>query len=317
VENNEVARHLEEVAALLQMQGANPFRVGAYRQAADRLRALHRPLTEIVATEGVSGLERLPGIGGSLARSIEHLAKTGRLPLLDRLRGDSRPERIFTTVADIGPKLARRIHDQLGIESLADLECAAHDGRLAKVSGMGEKRIRAVRESVAGRFPRKGPSPYSPASCDTSPEPPVAELLDVDRQYRRLAQADRLPRIAPRRFNPGRRAWLPILHTRRGRRNYTVLYSNTARAHELGAIRDWVVIFLEGGESQSQWTAITARYGRLRSRRIIRGRESECGEYYEQETAGTPHEKRSQGALFDAGHLTNADAGSALRPTPQ
>jgi hypothetical protein len=118
--------------------------------------------------------------------------------------------------------------------------------------------------------------------------------------------------VAPRRFNPTRQAWLPILHTHRGHRNYTALYSNTARAHELGATRDWVVIFLEDGESQSQWTVITARYGRLRRRRIIRGRESECAKYYELEIPAAAHDKLSQGALFDSGFHADAGAGSAL-----
>ena len=65
-------------------------------------------------------------------------------------------------------------------------------------------------------------------------EPPVAELLDVDRAYRTAAAAGELRRIAPRRMNPEAEAWLPVLHTERGSRHYTVLFSNTPRAHRLG-----------------------------------------------------------------------------------
>ena len=140
----------------------------------------------------------------------------------------------------------------------------------------------------------------------------MAELLDVDRQYRQLAEADRLPRTVPLRFNPTRQAWLPILHAQRGRRHYTALFSNTARAHELGATRDWVVIILEDQHARAQWTVITAGYGKLRDRRIVRGRERECGEYYEREGARATRQQESQLALFDVSPLGPPEAVSSL-----
>ena len=224
-----------------------------------------------------------PGIGRSLARAIQQLALTGELALLSQLRGDVVPERLFATVPGIGPELAARIHDQLGIESLADLEAAAYDGRIATVPGMGRKRILAVRESLAGRFRQRPRIPESRPPLRPEPqttEPSVAELLDIDEEYRYKAAADRLIRIAPRRFNPTREAWLPILHTHRGERHYTALYSNTARAHELGTTHDWVVIYRDDRHSDGQWTVVTAHLGSLKSRRIVRGREEECKDYY-------------------------------------
>ena len=89
-----------------------------------------------------------------------------------------------------------------------------------------------------------------------------------------------LRKIAPRRFNPGAEAWLPILHTHRGERHYTALYSNTARAHGLGKTRDWVVLYFDGGRGERQSTAITSERGPLRGKRIIRGREEECADLY-------------------------------------
>ena len=114
---------------------------------------------------------------------------------------------------------------------------------------------------------------------------PVEELLDVDEAYRRLAAKGRLPRIAPKRFNPTGDAWLPVLHTQRGNRHYTALFSNTARAHELGTTHDWVVIY-QDDEDHGRWTVITAQYGRLRGRRLVRGHEQQCAKYYE--TAAAP-----------------------------
>jgi hypothetical protein len=115
----------------------------------------------------------------------------------------------------------------------------------------------------------------------TDGEPPVAELLDVDREYRAAAEAGRLPRIAPRRFNPTGEAWLPILHTERGERHYTALYSNTALAHQLGRERDWVVIYFHSDHHpEVQRTVVTERGGHLAGERVVRGREAECASYY-------------------------------------
>jgi hypothetical protein len=273
--NEEVALDLDETAGLLEIQGANPFRVRSYRSAAELLRSLSRPVHEILREEGPPGLLRLPGIGESLARSIEQLAMTGRLGMLDRLRGEAGPEYLLSTVGGIGTKLAHRIHDELGIETLEGLELAAHDGRLARLPGFGPRRVSAVRETLAGRFRRRQRLPIVPAVPVARNMPSVHELLDIDREYREKAEAGLLRRIAPRRFNPTGEAWLPILHTQRGNRQYTALYSNTARAHELQMTDDWVVIFRDDDHGDGQWTAVTARYGPQRGQRVIRGREGE------------------------------------------
>jgi hypothetical protein len=275
-----VARHLDRIAELLEAQEANPFRVRAYRAAAETLRGLRRPVYDILETQGVAGLRRLPTIGESLARSIEQLLDTGKINLLEQLRGETGPERVFATVPGIGPTFAERIHEQLHIESLQELEAAAYDGRLAHVPGFGPRRVRAVRETLAGRL-RNRPRASEPAHPQpAASQPSVAELLDVDQEYRRKARANRLPRIAPRRFNPTRAAWLPVLHTQRGPMHYTALFSNTAHAHELGAIQDWVVIYRDDADGAGQWTVVTAHYGGLTGKRIVRGREAECERYY-------------------------------------
>jgi hypothetical protein len=187
-------------------------------------------------------------------------------------------ESLFATIAGIGPELAERIHEQLGIETLGELETAAYDGSLATVPGFGRKRIQAVREVLAGRSRLRPSSTWHPSP--PADEPPVEEVLNVDAEYRRKAAADRLMRIAPRRFNPTHAAWLPILHTSRGPRHYTALYSNTARAHELGMTHDWVVIYRDD-EADGRWTVITSQFSDLKGRRIIRGREPECRQFYQ------------------------------------
>src|SRR4029434_4346453 len=136
-------------ASLLEAQGANPFRVGAYRKAAGAVRAMAQPVREVLDARGLDGLLDLPGIGRSLARSIERLARAGRLGLLQRLRGATSNVRILTTVPTIGPIPAGRLHDELGIETLEDLDAALRDGRLARFPGFGAKRLVAVREALA------------------------------------------------------------------------------------------------------------------------------------------------------------------------
>lgn len=279
LDNTTIAERLEEIAELLEAQHANPFRVRAYRRAADVVTGLARPVHRILAEEGSSGLRELAGIGESLAAIIEKLSHSDRVELLERLRGSSEPADRLATVPGIGRDLGRRIHDVLGIEDLYELEIAAYDGRLERVPGFGPGRVRAVRESLAGRF-RRGPAMPESVRRRTTDQPSVHELLDLDREYREKVELDELPKIAPRRFNPEGERWLPILHTERGDRHYTVLFSNTARAHALSRTRDWVVIYRDDDDDHGQWTVITSRFGRLRGYRIIRGREAECRKAY-------------------------------------
>jgi DNA polymerase/3'-5' exonuclease PolX len=197
--NEEIARRLSEIADRLEAEHDNPYRIQSYRSAADTLRRLDRPAGAIVSEEGPKALQRLPGIGQGLARTIDQLVRTGELALLDELRNRDSPEGLLASVPGVGPKLARRIHEQLGVRTLEDLEAAAEDGRLAAVPGLGPRRLRGVRDSLAGRFARRRPrSPRPPVGEAV----PVSELLAVDETYRRRAAEGTLPRIAPRRFNP-------------------------------------------------------------------------------------------------------------------
>jgi putative hydrolase len=274
--NTAVAGRLDELARLLTDHGANPFRIAAYRRAAGALRELEQPVDDIVRGEGVGGLEAALGIGSSLAGAIHDLVMRGRLPLLDRLRGEADPVATLASVPGIGPVMADRLHHDVGISGLEDLEAAAWDGRLARLGGFGKKRLAGIRDALATRLGRIRPAgPPAPANA-----PPVAELLDVDAEYRDKAAQGRLRRITPRRFNPGHEAWLPILHTVRGDRHYTAVFSNTPRAQRLAKTHDWVVLFCDGRTAEGQYTVVTAQTGPLHGSRVIRGREAECEVYY-------------------------------------
>jgi len=274
--NQQIAGILEEVARILAEQNAGRFRVNAYVHAAEVLRALEHPASDILRREGLAGLEKLPGVGQTIAHVIRDIVLHGRSGMLERLRGESNPIALLASVPGIGKTTAWKLHEEHGIETLQELEAAAHDGRLAKLAGVGPKRLAGIRDSLAQRLGRLR-QPPKPGVPD---EPAVAELLDVDRQYRDESAAGKLKLIAPKRFNPTGEAWLPVLHTVRGPRHYTALFSNTARAHELGRTNDWVVLFHDGGQGERQCTVITSAFGALKGRRIVRGREAECEAFY-------------------------------------
>ncbi len=194
------------------------------------------------------------------------------------------PEQVLAEVPGVGPTLAGRVHRRLGIETLEDLEQAAHDGRLEQVAGIGAEKAAGIRDALAGRLnrsARRRARQRAGGEPATAAEPPGVDiLLDVDAEYRRKADAGRLRTIAPKRFNPAGEAWLPILRTRRGRWQFTALYSNTARAHELDKTRDWVVLYYSRDSDERQATVVTAAAGALAGKRIVRGRERECREHY-------------------------------------
>ncbi|TWU20966.1 DNA polymerase/3'-5' exonuclease PolX [Novipirellula galeiformis] len=279
-ENQVIATLLEEIAMLLSDQGASEFRVLAYRNASQTLREMSTPVRDVLDRDGMPGLIDLPTIGRSIANLIETYFRLDRMPLLDRLRGEETAERLFATLPSIGAELAHRIHETLGIETMLELAAAAQDGRLAKVPGIGRKRLQGIRESLAERLRDHRPQSEPSVADQVDRSASVAELLDVDTEYRRLAATGKLVKIAPRHFNPGSIAWLPILHCERGGRHYTAMYSNTARAHELNTTKDWVILYRDDPESQGRWTVITSQFGKLRGCRIVRGREQECWQHY-------------------------------------
>ena len=273
-ENIWLAGKLRDYADLLAEQGANRFRARAYARAAELIGRLLRPVSDILASEGRDGLDALPGIGPRIASALAELNRTGRWGQLDRLRGDVSAEALFRTVPGVGPVLAHRLVEDLSLSSLEALETAAHDGTLSAATGWGPRRVRMVEAALAERLGR----PRLQRARAAAARPPVAVLLDVDREYRERARAGGLRRIAPRRFNPKSEAWLPVLHTERGDWRFTALFSNTALAHQLGRTGDWVVVFYETDASpEGQCTVVTETQGPRKGQRVVRGREDELG----------------------------------------
>ncbi len=281
--NDEIAKNLREIADLLEQQQANPFRVNAYRRAANTIESLNQPLKEIVAKQGIVGLTTLHGIGEGIARSIYEYVATGKMSRLEALRGENDPISLFKQIPGVGSSLAKEIYEQLHIDTLEALEIAACNGRLEKLPNIGKNRVESIQawlNTVLGK--RR----YQLLTTKPIQEPSVSMLLEIDHRYRKAAEQNKLPTIAPKRFNPTDKAWLPILHISRGEWHFTAVYSNTLRAHQLGRTHDWVVIYYyDKHHHEGQNTVVTETRGNLIGKRVVRGREMECQEYYSHELA--------------------------------
>jgi DNA polymerase (family X) len=277
MDNQTIARKLNDYATYLEGEDSNVYRIRAYRRAAATVLAQERSLADVVHEKGRAGLEELPGIGASLAYTIEGLVRTGEFRTLRPEGGHVDPERLLTSLPGVGRQLAHVLHDELGITTLEEMERAAHDGRLTQ-AGVGPKRLRGLIDALAGRLRRNRlPEPIQG-------EPSVAALLAIDETYRRQSDGDTLLRVTPRRFNPEHEPWLPLFVADRDGWRFRALFSNTALAHRLDKTRDWIVISFHDGFNSSQRTVVTETRGELRGLRVVRGRERECRAYYREHT---------------------------------
>ena len=158
ISNAEIADKFARLADLLALQGDNPFRVRAYRNAARVIASHARPLTDLVA-EGAD-LDELPGVGEAIAKKITTIVETGKLPALEKA-AQTTPMVLadLLRVPGLGPKRVKQLYDALNIRSATDITRAAKNGKLAKLPGFSEKLAAkiatAIEQLAAGdqRFP--------------------------------------------------------------------------------------------------------------------------------------------------------------------
>ncbi|MCC6614151.1 MAG: DNA-binding protein [Anaerolineae bacterium] len=288
--NNEIADLLDRIAAVLEVQDANPFRVRAYRDGAAMIRFHDQPIADYITENRIDDLTALPSIGDGIAAVIGEFVKTGQSDLLRELEADAGPEAVLIQVPGIGKEYAKRIVEQIGVQNLTELEMAAYDGSLETVRGFGRRRVEGVRAALAGMLSHSARSRQfhrtnsAPADQSNVPRPSVALLLDIDAEYQRRTAAGELQKIAPRRFNPDNEEWLSVMHARRDGWRFTILYSNTAQAHRLQKVDDWVVIYYERDGIEQQNTVVTETLGSLTGKRVVRGRSVENQAYYRAQT---------------------------------
>ena len=194
MENAEVARIFREVADLLEVEGANPFRVRAYRTAARTVESLPGPVDALVRADG-HRLTELPGIGEDLAGKIAEVVRTGTLGMLRELRREApRGATELMRVPGLGPKRAAALCDALGVRSLAGLERAARAHHVRELPGFGARtEERILRELAAHRGEerrvlRPVAAQYGEALLEHLRALPGVERAEIVGSYRRCRE---------------------------------------------------------------------------------------------------------------------------------
>jgi DNA polymerase (family 10) len=176
IHNSEIVEILNRTAELLDIEGANPFRVRAYRHAARTVGGLPRSVTAMLAEGG--DLSHLPGIGKDLAHKIEVVVDTGHLPLLDEIeqRVPAGLARLLR-VPGLGPKRVRALHEVLGVNDLDRLAKAAKSGKLRTLPGFSAK----IEEKILHALETRGAEErrMKRAEAEQVAEPLVRHLMET------------------------------------------------------------------------------------------------------------------------------------------
>ena len=190
MENVEIARTLEDVADLLEIQGSNPFRVRAYRNAARTIEEHPVPMRKLVEED--ADLTELPGIGEDMSKYIHQLVDTGSLELLDELTGDVPYSLIeIGRLPGVGPKKTRKLWKELGIETVDQLEEAAKAGKVRELEGFGEKSEEKILQGIEAYRRHQARFKISEADQHVLPllewlrEDDSVERIEVAGSYRR------------------------------------------------------------------------------------------------------------------------------------
>ncbi|HKE55574.1 MAG TPA: helix-hairpin-helix domain-containing protein [Pyrinomonadaceae bacterium] len=148
--NNEaIAKRFQQLAALMEIRGDDPFRLRSYRNAAEAIEVWPTPLQEIVAKEGVAGLQTIPGVGKAIAGKVVDLLEHGSFDAWDRLVAET-PESVLELLElpGIGPKTAALLHQRFHVSSLEELRKFVAGGGLDKVEGIGPKTAERIKEKL-------------------------------------------------------------------------------------------------------------------------------------------------------------------------
>jgi len=153
MDNHDIARIFNEISDLLEIKGANPFKIRAYRNAAETLSSI----AERVSDMDVNALRAIPGIGKDLATRIRELSDTGTSAYHTELLQEYPASLLeLLKLQGFGPKTVGLLHSSLGIKTIDELESAAQAGRLDELRGLGPKRQRLILRAIAERRRRSG-----------------------------------------------------------------------------------------------------------------------------------------------------------------
>src|SRR2546421_454052 len=148
MDKNQVANILEEVGALLELkEGTNPFEVRAYQNAARAVNSLDGDIEQLTR-EGK--LKSVPGLGSTIIKRIEELVNTGHMALYDELVATTPPIKLeMLRIQGVGPKKINAIYNQLHVNSIAELEQACKEDKVARLPGFGKKTQDKILQGIA------------------------------------------------------------------------------------------------------------------------------------------------------------------------
>jgi len=146
--NQEIAKILYEIASYLETEEV-AFKPQAYEKAAITIETLEDSIEEVYKEGGVKALEKIPGVGKSIAEKIEEYIKTGKIKYYEKLK-KKLPIRLDEIVAveGVGPKKAKKLYQELGIRTIEDLEKAAKQGKMRNLEGFGEKTEKNIIQGI-------------------------------------------------------------------------------------------------------------------------------------------------------------------------
>jgi DNA polymerase (family 10) len=163
IHNADIAAHFEEIADLLEIQGDNPFRIRAYRNAARTVAELGEELSALV--EQGEDLTRLPGIGKDLAAKIAEIIRTGTTAKFKELRkAVPASATALLKLPGLGPKRVKRLMDEQNIRTLKQLQRAAQDGRIQQLPGFGAKTEQRILQALQAQVGAEGRVKFAVAS---------------------------------------------------------------------------------------------------------------------------------------------------------
>ncbi|MCI0531214.1 MAG: DNA polymerase/3'-5' exonuclease PolX [candidate division Zixibacteria bacterium] len=187
--NQQIAKILEEIASILEIQGDMVFKIRAYQRAAETVSNLPQEVSKLNEKE----LTELPGIGPGIAKKIYSLTTTGKSDYYDELRkSEYAPLVDLLQIPSIGPKHARQLYDKLGVKSVSDLEKAAKAGKIKNLPGMGAKSEENMLKGISALFRHKERIPLG--QILPKAEQLVAQLKKV-KEVKEIALAGSLRRM--------------------------------------------------------------------------------------------------------------------------
>jgi len=150
--NEEIARRFNRMAALMEVRGEDSFRIRSYRMAAEAIETWPTPMREIADEQGLSGLLEIPGVGKALGGKIVELIETNTFNAWERLTAET-PATVLDLLElpGVGPKTAATLHQKFKITSLDELRKFVAGGGLGMVDGIGPKTAERIKDSLNRR----------------------------------------------------------------------------------------------------------------------------------------------------------------------